>query len=121
MIPCRQHTDLHVSTNLAAANLGIETLGVAKCLVNYAGQPAQDDLLPTRLLDKANPKKAHGKVSGRSYTDPKVAELAADQAEQRSRLAADQTAKPHIPETSYEDIIMPNTPPAGESPRGVQI
>jgi len=47
-----QHTDLHVSTNLAVANPGIQTLGVAKCLINYAGQPAQDDLLTTHLPDK---------------------------------------------------------------------
>jgi hypothetical protein len=45
--------------------LVLQTLGVAKCLINYPGQPAQDDLLPTRLPDKAEPKEAHGKASGR--------------------------------------------------------
>jgi hypothetical protein len=98
-----QHTDLHVSTNIDAANLGIQTLGVAKFLVNYAGQPAQDDLLPTRLPDKAKPKKAYCKAFGRSYTDAETAEFAADQAEQRSRVAADQTARPNTSETSCED------------------
>ena len=61
---------------------------------HYAGQPTQDYLLPTRLPDKARPKKDHGKASGRSYTDAEAAELAADQAEQRSRLTADQKLGP---------------------------
>jgi len=42
--------------------------------------------------------------------------LAADQAEQRSRLAADQTARPRTAKTSCE-----NTPPAGESQGGTNI
>ena len=63
-----------------------------RALVDYAGQLDQDDLLPTRLPDKvqkpkwAKPRKTHGKASARSYTGAEAAELAADQAEQRSRL-----------------------------------
>lgn len=71
-------------------------------------------MLPTRLPDKAKPRKPHGKASARSYTGAEAAELAANQAEQRGRLAADQTARPHTPETICEDFIVPNTPPAGE-------
>jgi hypothetical protein len=99
-----KHTDLHVSSNLAVANLGIQTLAFAKCLVSY------DDLLPARLR--------------RSYTAAEAAELAADQAEQISRMTADQTARPHTPETSCGDIIMPNTAPGGgggESQEGTNI
>ena len=57
-----------------------------RSLVGYAGQLAQDDLLPTRLPDKvqkpkwAKPRKTHGKASGRSYTGAEAAELAVDQA-----------------------------------------
>jgi hypothetical protein len=96
----------------------LEPVKTNTALVDYAGQLAQDDLLPTRLPDKAKHKKPHGKASGRSYTDAEDAELAAYQAEQKSRVTADQTARPHTPETSCEDIIMSNTPPAGESQGG---
>jgi hypothetical protein len=58
------------------------------------------------------PEKAHGKASGRSYTD---AEAAEDRAERRSRVVADQTVRPRTPETSRENIIVSNTPPAGGS------
>jgi len=48
--------------------------------------------------------------------------LAADQAEQRSRLAAAQTTRPGTPESDIEDVIVPNTPPlAGESQGGTTI
>jgi hypothetical protein len=48
--------------------------------------------------------------------------LAVDQAEQRSRLAAGQTARPGTPESDVEDVIVPRTPPlAGESQGGTTI
>jgi hypothetical protein len=48
--------------------------------------------------------------------------LAADQAEQRSRLAANQTASPGTPESGVEDVIVPSTPPLpGESQGGTTI
>jgi hypothetical protein len=84
-------------------------------------------MLPTCLPDKvhkpkwAKPSKTHGKASGRSYTGAEAAELAADQAEQGSSLAVNQTARPDTPENSSEDFIVPNTPPAGEFHRGTTI
>ena len=48
--------------------------------------------------------------------------MAADQAEQRSRLAGDQTARPGTPESEIEDAIVPSTPPlAGESQGGATM
>ena len=48
--------------------------------------------------------------------------MAADQAEQSSRLAAVQTARPGTPESDVEDVIVPSTPPlAGESQGGTTI
>ena len=47
--------------------------------------------------------------------------MVADQTEQRGRIGAGQTAKPHTSETSCGDIIVPNTPPAGEYHGGINI
>ena len=41
--------------------------------------------------------------------------------EQRSRFAGDQTIRPHTLENSFEEIIVPNTPPAGEPQGGTTI
>jgi hypothetical protein len=87
-----------------------------KALLEFAEQVAEDDPLSTRLPDKVQ--KPHGKASGRSYTGAETAELATDQAEQRSRVAAGQTATPDTPESDIEDVIVPSTPPLpGESQR----
>jgi hypothetical protein len=47
--------------------------------------------------------------------------LAADQAEQRSRLTANQTARSRTPESDIEDVIVPNTPPLAGEPQGGTI
>jgi hypothetical protein len=47
-----------------------------------------------------------------------TAELAADQAEQRSRWAANHTARPGTPESVIEDITVPNTPPLAGNSQG---
>ena len=61
-------------------------------------------------------------ASARLYTGAEAAELAAAQAEQRSRLAAAETARPRTPESEVEDVIVPSTPPvAGESQGGTTI
>ena len=63
-----------------------------KALLNFAGQVAENDLLPTRLPDKvkkpkwAKSKKSHGKASARSFTGAEAAEIAANQAEQSNRV-----------------------------------
>jgi hypothetical protein len=42
--------------------------------------------------------------------------LAASQAKQSSKVAGNQLARPHTPENSIDDGVMPNMPPlAGES------
>lgn len=111
-------------TGLAKARFESQLVRTNRALVDYAGQLAQDDLLPTRLPDKiqkpkwAKPRKTHGKASGRSYTGAEAAELAANQAEQRRGLPSNQTARPYSPENSGEDVIVPDTPPAGESQGG---
>jgi hypothetical protein len=95
-------------TGLAKTRFESQLVKTNRALVDYAGQLARDDLLPTRLPDKvqkpkwAKPRKTHGKASARSYTGAEAAELAADQAEQRSRLAAAQTARPGTPESDVE-------------------
>ena len=48
--------------------------------------------------------------------------MAADQAEQRGRLAGAQTARPGTLESDVEDVIVPSIPPlAGESQGGTTI
>ena len=47
--------------------------------------------------------------------------MAACQPEQRGRSPLTKKLRPHTPETSYEDIIVPNTPPAGEYQGGINI
>jgi hypothetical protein len=116
-------------TGLARARFDNQLVKTNKALLGFAGQVAQDDLLPTRLPDKVNkpkwakPRKPHGKASARSYTRAEAAELAADQAEQSSRAAGRQVARPDTPENSTEEgVIIPGTPPrAGESQGGTTI
>jgi hypothetical protein len=113
---------------LAKARFDAQLVKVNKALVECAEQVTEDDLLPTRLPDKvqkpkwAKPRKPHGKASARSYTGAEAAELAANQAEQRSRLAAEPTARPGTPESDIEDVIVPSTAPlAGELQGGTTI
>jgi hypothetical protein len=88
----------------------------------YANQLAQDDSLPTRPLDKkpkwAKPRTPHGKASSRSHTKAEAVELAADQAEQRSRWADNHTARPGTPESDIEDVTIPNTSPLADDSQG---
>jgi MULE transposase domain len=118
-------------TGLAKTRFDSQLIKTNKALLEFAGQVAQDDLLPTRLPDKvkkskwAKPRKPHGKASARSYTGAEAAELelAADQAERSSKTAGKQVARPDTPENSTEEgFIIPGTPPrAGESQGGTTI
>ena len=109
-------------TGLVKTRFENQLVKTNRALVDYAGQLAQDDLLPTRLPDKvqkpkwAKPRKTHGKASARSYTGVEVTELATVQAEQRSTLAAAYTARPGTPESDIEDVVLPSTSPLAGSP-----
>ena len=61
-------------------------------------------------LCRAKPRKPRGKTPVRSCTGAEPTELVADQAEQRSRLAADQMAGARTPDSDIENVIVPNTP-----------
>ena len=79
---------------LAKARFESQLVKTNRALVNYAGQLAQDDLLPTRLPDKvqkpkwAKPRKIYGKASARSLTGAEAAEKAADKAEKSNKVPA---------------------------------
>ena len=97
-------------------------------LLQFAGQVAEDDLLPTRLPDKvkkpkwATPRKPHGKASARSFTGAEAAEIAADKAEQSSKVSHMQPGREDTPESSGADeIIIPRTPERAGSPREVPL
>jgi hypothetical protein len=101
--------------------------------LDFAGQVAEDDLLPTRLPDKvkkprwAKPRKSHGKASARSFTGAEAAEITANQAEQSNKIAS--TPQENTPGNDDDEIIVPATPPrpagqpqvAGESQGGTTI
>ena len=65
----------------------LELMKTNKAVFDFAGQVVEDDLLPTRLLDKvkkpkwAKLRKSHGKTSARLFTGAEAAEIAANQAE----------------------------------------
>src|SRR5207248_6378044 len=109
-------------TDLAKARFDNQLIKTNKALLDLAGQVAEDDLLPTRLPDKvkkpkwAKPRKAHGKASARSFTGAEAAEIAANQAEQSSRVAGARPTREDSPENSDGEVIVPATPPrpAGE-------
>ena len=99
-------------------------------MLDYIEQVAHDDLLSTRLHNKvkkprwAKPRKPHGKASGRVYTEAEAAEIAADKAEQSSKVAGERLARESTPENSSdEDVVVPGTPPRlpGESQGGTTI
>ena len=74
-------------TGLAKARFESQLVKTNKALVNYAGQLAQDDLLPTHLPEKIQkarwlkPKKTYDQALKRSITDAEAAEQAANKAE----------------------------------------
>jgi hypothetical protein len=77
-------------------------------LLEFAGQVASDDLLPTRLPDKINkpkwakPKKTHDKASKRLMTGAETAEQAADKAER----AATRPVTPQQDESDGGGVIV---------------
>ena len=85
--------------------------------------------MPTRLPDKikkpkwAKLRKPHGKTSARSFTRAEAAEIAADKAEQSSKVSHKQPGREDTPASSGADeIIIPRTPErAGESQGGTTI
>ena len=91
---------------------------------------ANDDLLPTRLPDKANkpkwakPRKSHGKASARSHTGTEAAEIIADKAEQSSKIVSNQVSQlDTLKSSDDEDFLTSGTPPprSGESQGGTTI
>ena len=80
-------------TGLAKARFESQLVKTNNALLEFAGQVAEDDLLPTRLPDKAKkpkwakPRKPHGKASAWSFTGAVAAEIAADKAEQSSKVS----------------------------------
>jgi hypothetical protein len=68
-------------------------------------------------------RKPHGKTSARSFTGAEVAEIAADKAEQSSKVSHKQPGREDTPESSGADeIIIPKTPErAGKSQGGTTI
>jgi hypothetical protein len=100
---------------LAKARFDNQLMKTNKALLDFAGQVAEDDLLPTRLPDKvkklkwAKPRKSHGKASARSFTGAEAAEIAANQAEQSNKVA--RTPREDIPGGGDGEIMVPATPP----------
>ena len=76
-------------TGLAKVRFDSQLVKTNRALVNYAGQLAQDHLLPTRLPDKAQkPRKTYGKASTRSLTKAEAAEKIADRQRRAVRYPA---------------------------------
>jgi hypothetical protein len=86
-------------TGLAKAHFEAQLIKTNRALLDFAGQVAQDDLLPTRLPDKvkkpkwAKPRKTHGNASTRPYTGAEAVEIAAEKAERSSKAASGQPAR----------------------------
>ena len=74
-------------TGLTKARFESQLVKTNKALVDYASQLAQNDLLPTRLLEKIQkarwlkPKKTHDWASRRSMTGAEAAKQAANKVE----------------------------------------
>jgi hypothetical protein len=100
-------------TGLAKARWESQLIKTNRALADYAGQLAQDDLLPTRLPDKIQkakwlkPKKSHDKVSKRSMTGAEAAEQTADKAE---RAVKRPTVSRPVEEND-DEVVVPRTPP----------
>jgi hypothetical protein len=119
---------VHVSINLTTANLGRETLGVELCKMSslsaspvLVAHPVRRPrticclhVCQIRSLNGRNLESLTARPPGRSHTRAEAAELAADQAEQRSRWADNHTARPGTPESEIEDVTVPNTPPLAD-------
>ena|SRR2546423_12719260 len=101
-------------TGLAKARWESQLIKTNRALADYAGQLAQDDLLPTRLPDKVQkvkwlkPKESHDKASKRSMTGAEAAEQAADKAERAVKCPI--ISRP-VEESDDEDVVVPGTPP----------
>jgi hypothetical protein len=122
-------------TGLAKARFDSQLRKTNKALLEFADQVAQDDLLPTRLLDKvkkpkwAKPRKPHGKASARAFTGAEAAEIAADKTEKSSRVPDIEPLYGSSSENSEGEVMVPATPPrpaneaqlAGESQGGTTI
>jgi hypothetical protein len=104
-------------TGLAKTRFDNQLLKTNKALLEFAEQIAQDDLLPTHLLDKvkkpkwAKPGKPHGKVSARSFTGAEAAEIAADKAEKSSRVPGIERLYESSSESNDSEAMVPATPP----------
>jgi hypothetical protein len=122
-------------TGLAKARFDSQLLKTNKALLEFADQVAQDDLLPTRLPDMvkkpkwAKPRKPHGKASARAFTGAEAAEIAANKAEESSRVSGIEPLYESSSENSDGEVVVPATPPrpagkaqlAGESQGGTTI
>jgi hypothetical protein len=101
-------------TGLTKARWESQLIKTNRALADYAGQLAQDDLLPTRLPDKVQkakwlkPKKSHDKASKRSMTGAEAAEQAADKVERAAKRPI--VSRP-VEESDDEDVVVPRTPP----------
>ena len=116
-------------SGLARARFDNQLVKTNKALLEFAGQVAKDDLLPTRLPDKVQkakwlkPIKAHDRASRRSATGAEAAEQRANKAER----AAAMPVTPRQDESDEDDgILVPGTPLnvgelAGESQGGTSI
>ena len=82
-----------LSTGLAGARFDNQLFKANKPLLEFADQVAQNDLLPTCLLDNvkkpewAKSRKSHGKAFGWSFTGAEAAEMAADKTEKKQQNA----------------------------------
>jgi len=113
-------------TGLAKVRFDSQLVKTNRALISYAGQLAQDNLLPIHLPDKiqkpkwAKPKKIYDKASARSLTGAEAVEKAADKAENSSKISGKQVARTNTPEDNSKDIS--NIPPlADKSQEGTTI
>jgi hypothetical protein len=70
------------------------------------------------------PRKPHGKASARACTGAEAAEIAADRAEQSSKMVGRQpTHEKTLENSGDEEVVVPGTPPEfpGESQGGTTI
>src|SRR5438876_12006325 len=105
---------MQISVNLVKARFDNQLIKTNKALLDFAGQVAEDDLLPTRLPDKikkpkwAKPRKSYGKASARSFTGAEAAEIAANQAEQSNKVAC--MPREDTPGGDDGGVMVPATP-----------
>jgi len=101
-------------TGLAKARWESQLIKTNRALADYAGQLAQDDLLPTHLPDKVQKakwlksKKSHDKASKRSMTGAEAAEQEVNKAERAAKRPI--VFRP-VEESDDEDVVVPAAPP----------